>query len=92
MTAYAKPTNIMNPKIAQCYQNAQAIVPADATQIGPFAAVYVGSFGDLTVVMRDDDGTHPVTFKAVAAGTLLPIGIQGVNLTNTSAGNLVGLG
>lgn len=93
--AYSIPTEIQYAKINQMYQFAQAITPADNTAIGPFFGVYVGGFGDLTVCMRNGDGAGGVTvvtFKAVPAGTLLPIAIQGVNATNTTATNIVGLG
>ena len=95
MAAYSIPTQVSPAKVAAAYQNAKAITPTDNTQIGPFAALYIGGFGDVTVVMRNGDGNGgvtPVTFKAVPAGTLLPIAVQGVNATNTNATNILGLG
>lgn len=90
MVAYAAPAQKMSARVANCYQNAKAITPADATQIGPFSALWVGVAGDVTVVMRDDDGTTPVLFKAGVG--LLPIAVQGVNATGTTATNIIGLG
>jgi len=94
MTNYAPATNAYPGKSATVYQVARAITPADATAIGPFLALYVGGAGDVTVVMRNGDGAGgvtPVTFKSVPVGTILPIAIQGVNATATTATNLVGL-
>ncbi len=97
MTAYAIPKQILPPKAPQMFQYAEAIVPADNTQIGPYSGLWVGSAGDVVVCMRNGDGKGGVTtvkFSAVPAGTLLPIGIQGVNTTGTTvdAGTLIGLG
>lgn len=94
MGAYAIPIEVMRAIKATVYQSAKAIVPADNTQIGPFDALYVGGAGDVIVCMRNGDGAGgvtPVTFKAVPVGTILPISIQGVNATGTTATNLVGL-
>lgn len=91
MTAYAAPAEKMQAKVASCYQNAKAITPTDNTQIGPFSALYIGVSGDVTVVMRNDDGTTPVLFKAVPVGRL-DIAVQGVQATGTTATNIVGLG
>jgi hypothetical protein len=65
-----------------------AIVPSSTTDL-PFVtrAIYVGTAGDLAVVMRTG-GT--VTFASVPAGTLLPIRALRVLETST-AGSLVGL-
>jgi hypothetical protein len=41
--------------------------------------------GDVTVVMRNEDASTPRTFKAVPAGTILPISVQGVQATLTTA-------
>lgn len=95
MTAYAIPTELLPARVATMFQFAKAIVPADNTQIGPFAGFYVGGFGDVTVCARNGDGqggVTVVTLKAVSAGTLIPLGIQGVNATNTNATNIIGLG
>lgn len=93
--AYAVPANFTPPKHATLYQFAVAITPTDHTAIGPFAGLWVGSFGDVVVCMRNGDGQGGVTtvkFSNVPAGTLLPIAIQGVDATGTTAGDLLGLG
>lgn len=95
MAGYSIPKNTMHAVIATVFQNAVAITPTDATAIGPFSGLYVGVAGDVTVVMRNGDGAGgvtPVLFKAVPAGTILPIAVQGVNATGTTATNILGLG
>lgn len=88
--AYAVPVNILTSRVVECYENQVAITPTDNTQIGPFAALYVGGFGDVTLC--PGNSTTPVVYKAVPAGTILRVRFQGVNATGTSATNLVGLG
>lgn len=90
MTAPAVPTNILRSKIEECYNNAAAITPADNTQIGPFAAIWVGTGGD--IVYQPRNSASNITLKSVPSGTLLRIGVQGVNATGTTATDLVGLG
>ncbi len=99
MVAYARPTAIIPPKIATCYQFAFVVAPADNTQFstGPVAALWCGAAGAITVVMRNGDGqggVTPVTFQDVPAGMLLPIGVQGVNATGTTmpANTIIALG
>jgi hypothetical protein len=92
MAATAKPTQKNTPRIPTSYQSAVPITPADDTQIGPFIGVYVGGAGDVAVVMRNEDASTVRVFKAVPVGTILPISIQGVQLTLTTATNLMGLG
>ncbi len=50
--------------------------------------IYVGGSGDIAVVSMDDTVT---TFVGVVVGTVLPIVCKRVNLTNTTATNLVGM-
>jgi hypothetical protein len=66
-----------------------AITPSDTNEL-PFVtrAIYIGSSGDITLRLADDTGS--VTFKAVAAGTLLPIRARQVYVTGTGATLLVG--
>lgn len=52
-------------------------------------ALYVGGAGD--VVVRTMHG-HTVTFKSVPAGTTLPIAVDAVVRTNTTATNILALG
>ncbi len=95
MTAYAIPTELMRPRTVTVYQQGVAIVPTNNTQIGPYAGLWIGVGGDVTVVFRNGDGAGgvtPVTFSNVPSGTLLPIGVQGVNATGTTASGILGLG
>jgi hypothetical protein len=92
MAATAVPTQRSVARIPTSYQSAVAITPADDTAIGPFIGLYVGVAGDVTVVMRNESASTPRLFKAVPAGTILPISIQGVQATGTTATNLTGLG
>ena len=65
------------------------ITPDDVVQLDNVTRyVYVGSTGDLTVILASDSAS--VTFKAVHAGTLLPIRVKFV-LTSSTASDLVGL-
>ncbi len=80
--------------------NAFAVTPSDNL---PLTAVprglYIGGTGDVTVVLRGDPingvspatgvTTVPVTYKAVPAGTLLPIAATYVKATGTTATNIV---
>lgn len=94
MSAYSIPAQKAQARIATVYENAVAIAPADNTQVGPFTALYIGVAGDVTVVMRNGDGQGaltPVLFKAVPVG-VLPVAVQGVQATGTTALNIVGLG
>lgn len=51
-------------------------------------AVYVGTGGDLTVVMLNGD---EITFVSVPDGTLLPIQVKQVLSTGTDAEDILGL-
>ena len=70
--------------------SAVAVTPADA-DLSRIAtrALYVGVGGNVAVVMSD--GGAAVTFVGVQAGTILPIRVDRVNSTNTTATNIVAL-
>ena len=63
-----------------------AITPNDATRLYA-VGVYVGGEGDVAV--EGEDG-ETVTFTLVPAGSLLPIRVNRVLATGTTATNLVG--
>ena len=68
---------------------AVAVTPndsADLTDVG--AAIYVGGDGDLRVKMASGD---IVTFSGVVAGTVLPILVDRVYSTSTTATNILAL-
>lgn len=66
-----------------------AVTKSDATVLPPTRAVYVGGAGDLAVIFVGD--TAAVTLSSVPAGTLLPIQVNKVMSTNTTATNIVAL-
>ncbi|PCI51402.1 MAG: hypothetical protein COB49_01995 [Alphaproteobacteria bacterium] len=69
--------------------DAFAIAPDDANEL-PFItrSIHIGGDGNLVLVTKK--GTT-VTFVGLKAGTTLPIRAKQVNLTGTTATNLVGL-
>lgn len=69
--------------------DALAITKSDTTIFNPpVRGLYVGGLGDVAVVTQDGSA---VTFTAVPAGTYIPIGLQKVMSTGTTATNIVGL-
>lgn len=69
---------------------AAAVTPSDTDELAAVTrGIYVGTTGDLEVVMADD--TAEVVFKAVPAGTLLPIRVKQVLDGNTTADDIVAL-
>lgn len=68
----------------------RAVTPSNTVNIkgGPCRALYIGVEGDLAVV--NENGVA-VLFKAVPAGTILPIVTKRVNSTNTTATDIVAL-
>jgi hypothetical protein len=66
-----------------------AVTKSDATVFSqPTRSLWVGGAGDVAVRMLD--GTTPI-FVGVTAGTLLPIRVDQVLSTGTSATSIVGL-
>lgn len=71
---------------------AYAITPGDATQLTQTRGLYVGGAGDLAVEMLNpESGGATVIFKAVPVGTLLPIAVERVLSTGTTATFIIGL-
>jgi len=69
--------------------NAAAVTPSDTVDLPSVSrGIYVGGAGNVTVVML---GGAVVTFTAPPVGSLLPIAITRVNLTGTTATNLVAI-
>lgn len=70
-------------------QNAFAITPSNTVNFDSWArAIYVGGAGDVAVVLP---GGTAVTFAGAVAGTIIPVVCGRINVTNTTATNLVGL-
>ena len=69
---------------------AAAITPHDSTNLPiPARAVYVGTGGDITAIIAA--GGNAVLFKNVPGGTILPVRVQRVNATATTATDMVAL-
>ena len=68
--------------------SAVAVTPHDTTE-NKFDALYVGTSGNL--VVRCSHDTANVTFTNVQSGAILPVNVQLVLSTNTTASNIVGL-
>lgn len=69
------------------YQTAQAITPSD-TAPQSYRAIYVGGAGNVSVVTA---GGNTVTFTAPPVGSILPVEVNFVRSTNTTATLLIGL-
>jgi len=70
--------------------NAAAISPDNGVDIAtaPCRALYIGGAGNVSVVMA---GGATVTFAGVSAGTILPIRVDRVRSTDTTATSIVAL-
>jgi hypothetical protein len=69
-------------------RSAIAVTKSDATVIQNTRALYVGGTGDLTVRMADG---NTAVLVAVPAGALLPISVDMVLSTGTTATSIVAL-
>lgn len=68
---------------------ALTIAPSDTTVLTPnLRALWVGGAGNVAVRMLDG---NTVIFVGVPAGTYLPIQIDQVRLTSTTATNMIGM-
>lgn len=67
----------------------EAVTPHDTNELTVVSrALWVGSAGDLAVLMVD--GTT-ATFVGIPAGTLMPLRVRRVNSTDTTASSIVSL-
>jgi hypothetical protein len=84
---------LLQPEAGQVYStNAAAVVPSDTVPLTDVTRyLYVGVTGDVTVIMWADATKTPVLFKAVPAGTLLPIAVTQVMATGTTATQMVAM-
>jgi len=64
-----------------------AVTPSNSTVLTPTRALYIGTTGDVSVLMMNDE---TILFKAVAVG-ILPVQVTKVFATNTTATNIVAL-
>ena len=66
-----------------------SIIPHDSTPLNEITrALYIGSSGDVTVIMRSG---QEVTFVSIQPGTVLPIRAALVKATGTTATGIVGM-
>ena len=69
---------------------AQIVTPSDTTDLCQNTrAVYVGGTGNLSVVM--DGGDNAVIFVGVQGGSVLPIQVQRIKDTGTTATSILAL-
>ncbi len=88
-TAIADPNNPSNVLVPNA-SGAAAVTKSDATVFSPAAiGLWVGGVGDVAVRMFGSQTN--VTFVAVPAGTMLPVQVDQVLATGTSATNIVRL-
>lgn len=66
---------------------AVAVTPSDSTELPVTRALFVGTAGDVAVVMADG---QTATFVNIANATVLPVQVQKV-LVATSASNILAL-
>ncbi len=66
---------------------ASAVIPSDSTVLSPTRGLYIGTTGDISVVMAEKQNT--VVFTTVPVG-VLPVQVTKV-LAATTAGNIVAL-
>ena len=64
---------------------AVAVTPSDSS-FPVTSGIYLGTSGDLSVVMKN--GTE-ITFKSLAAGVIHPLSVTKVKTTNTTASNII---
>ncbi len=78
------PTSLTAPA-----RDAATVAPNDATDLAVLPrAIYVGQTGDLSVRLA---GGQTVVFRAVQAGSVLPVRAARVNATGTTATDIVAL-
>jgi len=74
--------------------NAKSVTPSDSTTLagGVTKALYIGTGGNIAVVMvGDGDTSHATVFTGVLGGTILPVQAVRVNNTSTTASNIVAM-
>lgn len=68
---------------------ATAVTPHDTNAIAVARALFVGTGGNVTLRVDDDDAD--VVFKNVASGATLPVKAKYVRATGTTAADIVAL-
>lgn len=75
------------PSLTVPARSCQAITKSDSTTYTEGRGLWVGTGGDVAVILKDD--TVAVTIPDVLGGTLLPIQVSKVMSTNTTASGFV---
>lgn len=74
-------------------QLAAAVTPHDTTLLAfETVGIYIGGAGNLAVTMAGDTTDTPVVFTALPVGTYLPIAVDRIRATNTTATLIVAVG
>lgn len=68
-------------------RSAAAIVKSDSTVLGDNRGVWIGTGGDVALILIDD--SIALTYKNVPSGTLLPMSVKKVMSTNTTASDMI---
>jgi hypothetical protein len=69
-----------------------AVSPSDSVDLTQIPkAIYVGTGGNIAMVLASDSGGSAVTFKNVQSGAVLPVRPIRVYNTNTTATDIVAL-
>jgi len=73
--------------------NAAAVTPADGSNLTlvPTRALYIGVGGDVSVYMAGRASDTAVVFKGLQAGEVLPVRVDRVLSTGTTATDIVAL-
>lgn len=82
--------NQSGPDVKAPFGAGTAVTPSDTVDLAYTAnALYVGATGTVRVRFRDE--STAVTFSAVPAGTILPVIVDRVFATGTSASSIIAL-
>jgi hypothetical protein len=66
-----------------------AVTPSDSTDLSEIVrALYIGAPGDVATILKSG---ATVTFKNLAAGTILPVRASRIKATGTTAADIIGL-
>ena len=69
---------------------AAAVTKSDTTLIGPTRGLYVGTTGNVVVIMYADNTATSISFVAVPAGMILPLNVAKV-MAATTASDIVAI-
>ena len=82
-------SDLTGDRLGEPAQWAETVTPSDTVDLRAVSrALYVGTTGNVVVVMQNGD---VVTFTGVPAGAILPIRAKRVNSTNTTASTILSL-